>query len=284
MHCYRFTPYFFASFLSLMIFSCEEEGPAVILDEAETLSDTTYMTSNIPNAQDKVVLMEELTGVRCPNCPDGHQEVESILSNNPGRVLAVAVHTPFLGQPFPGEPSLITQAGIDMESTFGGYDGKPASLIDRVSYPGEQYRFLGLPQWVIRVNERMMETSPVNIDVTSTLASNGNSGVISASMTYTDAASDHRFGILLTENEVATTQIVGSVEVEDYEQEHVLRNYITPVTGQGFEEVALEPGRVFEKDFAFDIEEGWNSDNMEVIVWVSDANGIVHAAKSKLGE
>ena len=47
--------------------------------------------------------MEELTGVRCPNCPDGHQEVESILSNNPGRVLAVAVHTPFLGQPFPGE-------------------------------------------------------------------------------------------------------------------------------------------------------------------------------------
>ena len=41
---------------------------------------------------------------------------------------------------------------------------------------------------------------------------------------------------------------------------------------------------MFEKDFAFDLEEGWNSDNMEVIVWVSDANGIVHAAKSKLGE
>ena len=266
-----------------MISSCEEEGPAVILDEAETLSDTTYITSTVPSAQDKVVLMEELTGVRCPNCPDGHQEVESILANNPGRVLAVAVHTPFLGQPFPGEASLITQAGIDMESTFGGYDGKPASLIDRVSYPGEQYRFLGLPQWVIRVNERMMETSPVNIEVSSTISSNGNSGVVSASMTYTDVASDHRFGILLTENEVATTQIVGSVEVEDYEQEHVLRRYITPVSGQGLE-ASLESGRVFEKDFAFDLEEGWNSDNMEVIVWVSDANGIVHAAKSKLGE
>ncbi|MEC8835744.1 MAG: Omp28-related outer membrane protein [Bacteroidota bacterium] len=266
-----------------MISSCEEEGPAVILDEAETLSDTTYITSTIPSAQDKVVLMEELTGVRCPNCPDGHQEVESILANNPGRVLAVAVHTPFLGQPFPGEASLITQAGIDMESTFGGYDGKPASLIDRVSYPGEQYRFLGLPQWVIRVNERMMETSPVNIEVSSTLLSNGNSGVISASIIYTDAASDHRFGIMLTENEVATTQIVGSVEEEDYEQEHVLRRYITPVSGQGLD-ASLDAGRVFEKDFAFDLEEGWNSDNKEVIVWVSDANGIVHAAKSKLGE
>ena len=64
MHCYRFTPYLFASFLCLMISSCEEEGPAVILDEAETLSDTTYITSTIPSAQDKVVLMEELTGVR----------------------------------------------------------------------------------------------------------------------------------------------------------------------------------------------------------------------------
>ena len=279
----RLTPYLFASFLCLMMLSCEEEGPAVILDEAETLSDTTYVTSTIPIAQDKVVLIEELTGVRCPNCPDGHQEVETILANNPGRVLAVAVHTPFLGQPFPGEPSLITQSGIDMESIFGGYDGKPASLIDRINYPGEQYRFLGLPQWVIRVNERMMETSPVNIDVSSTLSSNGNSGVISASMVYTGAASDHRFGILLTENQVPTTQIVGSIEVEDYEQEHVLRRYITPVSGQGLE-ASLEAGRVFEKEFAFDLEEGWNSDNMEVIIWVSDANGIVHAAKSKLGE
>ena len=279
----RLTPYLFASFLCLMMLSCEEEGPAVILDEAETLSDTTYVTSTIPIAQDKVVLIEELTGVRCPNCPDGHQEVETILANNPGRVLAVAVHTPFLGQPFPGEPSLITQSGIDMESIFGGYDGKPASLIDRINYPGEQYRFLGLPQWVIRVNERMMETSPVNIDVSSTLSSNGNSGVISASMIYTGAASDHRFGILLTENQVPTTQIVGSIEVEDYEQEHVLRRYITPVSGQGLE-ASLEAGRVFEKEFAFDLEEGWNSDNMEVIIWVSDANGIVHAAKSKLGE
>ncbi len=279
----RLTPYLFASFLCLMMFSCEEEGPAVILDEAETLSDTTYVTSTIPIAQDKVVLIEELTGVRCPNCPDGHQEVETILANNPGRVLAVAVHTPFLGQPFPGEPSLITQSGIDMESIFGGYDGKPASLIDRINYPGEQYRFLGLPQWVIRVNERMMETSLVNIDVSSTLSSNGNSGVISASMVYTGAASDHRFGILLTENQVPTTQIVGSIEVEDYEQEHVLRRYITPVSGQGLE-ASLEAGRVFEKEFAFDLEEGWNSDNMEVIIWVSDANGIVHAAKSKLGE
>ena len=279
----RLTPYLFASFLCLMMLSCEEEGPAVILDEAETLSDTTYVTSTIPIAQDKVVLIEELTGVRCPNCPDGHQEVETILANNPGRVLAVAVHTPFLGQPFPGEPSLITQSGIDMESIFGGYDGKPASLIDRINYPGEQYRFLGLPQWVIRVNERMMETSPVNIDVSSTLSSNGNSGVISASMIYTGAASDHRFGILLTENQVPTTQIVGSIEVEDYEQEHVLRRYITPVSGQGLE-ASLEAGRVFEKEFAFDLEGGWNSDNMEVIIWVSDANGIVHAAKSKLGE
>ncbi|MBB00571.1 MAG: hypothetical protein CMN34_06535 [Saprospirales bacterium] len=279
----RLTPYLFASFLCLMMLSCEEEGPAVILDEAETLSDTTYVTSTIPIAQDKVVLIEELTGVRCPNCPDGHQEVETILANNPGRVLAVAVHTPFLGQPFPGEPSLITQSGIDMESIFGGYDGKPASLIDRINYPGEQYRFLGLPQWVIRVNERMMETSPVNIDISSTLSSNGNSGVISASMVYTGAASDHRFGILLTENQVPTTQIVGSIEVEDYEQEHVLRRYITPVSGQGLE-ASLEAGRVFEKEFAFDLEEGWNSDNMEVIIWVSDANGIVHAAKSKLGE
>ena len=110
----RLTPYLFASFLCLMMLSCEEEGPAVILDEAETLSDTTYVTSTIPIAQDKVVLIEELTGVRCPNCPDGHQEVETILANNPGRVLAVAVHTPFLGQPFPGEPSLITQSGIDI--------------------------------------------------------------------------------------------------------------------------------------------------------------------------
>ena len=38
----------------------------------------------------KNVIYEEFTGVKCPNCPDGHVVMAQILAANPGRAFAVA--------------------------------------------------------------------------------------------------------------------------------------------------------------------------------------------------
>jgi hypothetical protein len=40
----------------------------------------------------KHVVIEEFTGVRCPNCPQGHQIISAIKAANPEKVVAVSFH------------------------------------------------------------------------------------------------------------------------------------------------------------------------------------------------
>ena len=49
----------------------------------------------------RVVLLEDLTGVQCPNCPKGAAAIEDILTKLPNNVVAVGVHGTFLTKPLP---------------------------------------------------------------------------------------------------------------------------------------------------------------------------------------
>lgn len=45
---------------------------------------------------DRVVLIEDFTGVKCPNCPNAAREITSLMGRYPKNVVAVAYHTEFL--------------------------------------------------------------------------------------------------------------------------------------------------------------------------------------------
>ena len=49
-------------------------------------------TPVIQNPTNKNVVIEELTGIHCRYCPDGHARVNAIVEANPGRVVAVNIH------------------------------------------------------------------------------------------------------------------------------------------------------------------------------------------------
>ena len=54
-----------------MFSACEEVPPAIDFSEPVVPSkDSTYTVSTEPPAQHKAVLIEDITGVRCINCPD----------------------------------------------------------------------------------------------------------------------------------------------------------------------------------------------------------------------
>ena len=42
--------------------------------------------------QNRNVVIEEFTGINCPNCPDGHVVANNIMDAYPGRVWAVNIH------------------------------------------------------------------------------------------------------------------------------------------------------------------------------------------------
>lgn len=123
---------------SALFVSCEEEPlPIVTEDPIAPLLDTTYVTGSPSAKQDKIVLFEEFTGVRCPTCPNGHIAVKNMQNNYPDRIAAVAVHpgtTGFpLATPFAGEEDYNTTWGASIFTVITQPTGIPYGIADRIT-------------------------------------------------------------------------------------------------------------------------------------------------------
>ena len=64
--------------------SCEDDGPPIVIDP-----------------QDRKVLIEEFTGVRCVNCPAGSAEIQNLLSVYGEQLIAISIHAGFYANPYP---------------------------------------------------------------------------------------------------------------------------------------------------------------------------------------
>src|SRR5688572_21847715 len=85
--------------------SCEEIGPAIDLTE-DTTADTTYVVTQIETPQDKNVVLEEFTGARCVNCPQGHVLLDNLENQHGERFIAISNHSEFLAEPYEGDHDL----------------------------------------------------------------------------------------------------------------------------------------------------------------------------------
>src|SRR5690606_39113383 len=86
--------------------------------------------------QKKVALLEELTGINCQYCPDGHRMANNLANANPGKVVLVNVHAGGYANPGSGQPDLRTTAGTAL-NTFFDPDGYPTGTVQRTRYGSE---------------------------------------------------------------------------------------------------------------------------------------------------
>ncbi|MEY4926708.1 MAG: hypothetical protein RI894_1144, partial [Bacteroidota bacterium] len=77
-----------ALFSAFLFVGCKEIGPEINF-KPKYEGDTSYLTSSVPVAQEKVVYLEEFTGVQCVNCSQGHQLVADLLVLHGERLAAV---------------------------------------------------------------------------------------------------------------------------------------------------------------------------------------------------
>src|SRR5690606_26030559 len=81
---------------------------------------------------EKVVLIEELTGASCPNCPKGTKVIENILTKYPDNVIAIGIHGSFLANPAKaGDPDFRNEDGKNLENWFKPWFGKPSASVNR---------------------------------------------------------------------------------------------------------------------------------------------------------
>lgn len=285
--------------IAFIVASCEEVPPPINYEKSTQLKDTTYVKTPAPAAQQKHVLLEDVSGVKCVNCPDAAIIAKSILDAFPGRAFTTVMH--------PDIPALanfvspITKSGHESRFDFRTKDASdilqligipgslPSGFVNRRKFAGQQSRILGRAEWFAKCQEELNGTTPVNIELENKYDEAKKEGVITVKITFTQALSKKYYlSILLTEDSIVDTQeyqdpITFDVLFDNnYVHKHVLRDVITNATGDPLttnDAVTIVAGRTFEKSYTYktDVSEKIkvNPKKAHLLVFVhEDATGI----------
>ncbi|RYZ47238.1 MAG: Omp28-related outer membrane protein, partial [Sphingobacteriales bacterium] len=140
-------------------------------------------------------------------------------------------------------------------------------------------------------------TTPLNITVTSEYKEAKGTYDIEVTVRYTEAVTGkHALHLFLTESKIIDVQELSEgIYKDDYEFNHILRKYITPVaTGRSIETGAdlKEKGRVYIYRNSLKIDKDdvaqsyWKPENMKVIAFVTDMSAadkhIMHVMETEL--
>lgn len=267
---------FFIPLSVIVLFSaCTKEiGPAIDFSKVQA-KDTFYMAP-VENAQLKNVLIEEFTGVKCPNCPDGHNIVATIQNANPSRVIAIGYY-PF-GQAQTEPLKDLTKADFriadatELSTLLGGIQFLPIAAVDRKMFGGAILTARTL--WSSNVQARLAVATPINMQLSVSYDDASREAIIKTTLKYTSALSTkHNISLAIYENNLVDAQEYPTYIDSSYTFKHVLRDVITPVGGASVLDslTTKAAGLVFEKTIWYTMPAKWNPSNCKIVAFVHDA-------------
>lgn len=260
--------------LLLAFSSCEEIPPTIT-----------------PCQTDRVVLVEEFTGIDCVNCPIGAQKLKEISAQNPGKMIIVGIHAGY----FAGEHN-----GFDLNSTdgelleaqyLGPVSGYPAATINRRLVKDESDIVLAQPKWAGIISTELCERAIVSLDIVSTFDAANNKASIAVNVSPSDfllstVEEDVALTIMITEDDIVGYQKTPNGIDPNYVHEHVLRDVLSAnysgdiLFPQG---TAMEATQKVVTDYT--IPADWNPDNCHVVAFLHYKGGkkdVLQAVESKL--
>ncbi len=261
-------------FAFCFLHSCKEVGPDINLHgNQNVVSDTTYIESPVVIAETKNVVIEEFTGVRCPNCPQGHVVIANIKAANPGRIIAVSLHPiNSLGKPYNGVSTQDFQ-NTKAQSLFDYLEPigqEPAAGIDRKKFSGETYILLDKSVWSGYTTQQRAQATPVNLILDKSYDSTNHELTVIAELHYTqNITEENKLTILVTESDIITAQLNGAVVDTFYNHKDVMRDFITETQGDVITQTR-EAGRVVRKVYKKVLDAAWKPENMHIVAYVHE--------------
>ena len=281
-----------------LLVACKETPPYINLTPSNISTDTTYLIQQIPAPQASTVLIEDFTGVRCPNCPDAQTEAKNLMANNPERVHVITIHpsnpglkkltSPFsvvdYGDEVSSKYDFRTQAGGYISNLVGITSTLPKGSVNRKLFSGETERAIDYQKWAANVNAELLRTTPVNIDLNCYFTPK-DSIAIDLTLTYTEVLTDSNyFTVAVIENDLKDIQErkIGITTIIDtaYLHEHVLRAVVTDYYGDLLK-APLVKGRVFRKLLLYKVDPTWNKNNLKIVAFVHGNTTIKNVLHSR---
>lgn len=263
--------HFFILLFLLMLGSCKE-SPVPIPD------------FELPDTE-RVVLIEYLTGVKCPNCPKGSAALKNIESSFPGKIAIVGVHGRLQTEPLSvSKYDFRTDISNRLEALHNPFLGKPAALLNRIKFPDEPFvpvDFVDL--WPSYIEEILRTEYSVNLlsDVRFDAASRKVDLNISM-LPVENLEPGYRLSVFVTEGGIIDAQeTIGSI-IPDYVHDHVLRAMLSDVSGDPIVD-ALVKDQPLVKTYSYLLPANFSAEHIELIVAVSRPDGTIdQALKTKI--
>lgn len=276
---------FFPLFIVAILTGCVEKGPVIDLGDRSVSVDTTYVLSTIPDADDKVVLMEEFTGATCPFCPAGNKVASELLDEHPDQLILVAIHNDnSMAEPYPGEEDLRTEEGIALSQKLGASSILPVAAVDRFLDSNQSQEAVTKSKWANLINKRLKVQPKVNVELENDYNSTTRELRVKATVTYLETVTEEsHISLMITESNINSPQMLLDGSKDDtYIHDHILRDMITQVFGAKTHETT-EAGRVIVREYLFEIPENWVPENLDVVGFINMAgstNEVLQAAEA----
>jgi Outer membrane protein Omp28 len=248
-----------ATIAIMCVQSCKEQIPAgLVLSQTFISVDSEYVSSTIPTAQLKNILVEEFTGVTCSNCPKGAADLKAIEQANAPRILVAKIHNNVQATPIKATDPDLRNEDADAIASSLGFVAKPSAAVDKLPRTSTDYTF-GISAVAGKISTQLIKPTPVNINLAKLVNATLDSINIAATFTFTDTTSKKlAFNIYLLEDDVEATQdsfIVATLqkfEIDGYKHEKILRKIITPaIVGTSFPDVLQKVGKVYIRALQF---------------------------------
>ncbi|XZF16700.1 Omp28-related outer membrane protein [Chitinophagaceae bacterium MMS25-I14] len=244
--------------------------------------DTTYTTTPEDTTVRKV-LVEEFTGVTCPNCPQGHTLIKGYETSYPGRIVAIGYYTFGLSQTEPvaglSQQDFRNNISTDLGNYFGGIPLLPSGTIDRIPPNGgsllDDRNF-----WSAMVSTRLNAPTPLNVHVTSAYDPSSRTDTITVTVAVTKAITKKlALSVSIIENNIIDAQEdvdhSGNALIDTmYQHNHVIRDMLTPVSGTpiftSYDGSSKAPGLVYRHVYVYTVNNAWKPENCKVIAFVNN--------------
>jgi hypothetical protein len=260
--------------------SCKEIPPFINFNEdVVLLKDTTYVTSPVPVAQDQNILIEDISGVRCSNCPDAAEVAHNLLDKNPNRIVVSTIHpsilasftTPFKTKNYSNATDFRTVEGTNVVTELIGEPlGLPSGAINRTKFDAETEVSMSENKWPGYVKDLLANKAVVNLELDVEKDTTNRTATVRIKAIFTEKVEEPVYlSVLITESHIINPQLTDTGIVEQYEHNFVLRKSLSSHFGNLLSQEITEVGKTFEKGYELDIDDAWCFQNCSIVVLVN---------------
>ncbi len=226
---------------------------------------------------ERKVLVEEFTGVRCVNCPDGSAEIENLKSIYGENLISVSIHSGFFSTPYPeSQYNFQTEDGDALASFLGEPQSFPSAIVDRKDFENNGTLQESQSAWSGLIAQELDLSPKVSITLENTFdAETRNLDIKVTVLPYENISQTTKLTVLITETDIVDTQLTGEGKIADYHHKHVLHDVISAV--QGDEMGSLTTGSTVEKTYQYVLPEAgeagpWVPANCRIVAFVTLAD------------